>query len=214
MASRRAPEYRTLASLSRVRLLNALFDKPDSTVEELAEVTELHPNTAREHLNRLIVSGYVRSRTQHGTTPGRPKLTYTTETDRNDPIQAEKREAATQRARYLRWLLPLAAQPPESTAIGRQVDMLEDHLDQSGFQTTVEADNYHVTVHLCPFEELARQNPEVCQAHSHLIDLALQREDGPLEVDELHSLDPEDGCSVDLRCHHAGAVRRPPLAHS
>jgi predicted ArsR family transcriptional regulator len=201
MASHRAPDYRTLASLSRVKLLNALAEKDSLTVEELAEATGLHPNTAREHLHRLIDTGFVSSRTRPGTTPGRPRLTYTTEVDRDDPIQAEKMRAATQRAEYIRWLLPTTTVTQKSTATNRQVDMLEDHFDQCGFDATVDTDSLSVKVHVCPFEKLARDHPEVCRAHFHLIGLTLHRVDGPLEADALHRLDPVDGCSVDLRRH-------------
>lgn len=175
------------------------------TVEELAEATGLHPNTVREHLHRLIDSGFVSSRARRGATAGRPRLTYTTEVDRDDPIQAKKMRAATQRAEYTRWLLPTTTVAQEPTAISRQVDMLEDHFDQCGFDATVDVDSLQLKVHVCPFEKLARQNPEVCQAHFHLIDLVMHRVDGPLETDRLHRLDLVDGCSVDLRCHPVDA---------
>lgn len=205
MASHRAPDYRTLASLSRVRLLNALAESGFLTIEELAEATGLHPNTTREHLHRLIDAGYVRSRTQPGSTPGRPKLTYTSEVDRDDPVQVEKLRGATRRAEYTRWLLPMASKTDEPTAMSQQLDVLEDHFDQCGFDATVDTGAGHITVYKCPFESLARQNPEVCQAHYHLIDLALQRVDGPLGVDSLHRLDPVNGCSIDLHCERANA---------
>ena len=77
MASRRVIAYRALASDKRVSMLHALqrSDGPLG-VDELAAAVGLHVNTAREHLERLIDSGFVASAPELRTTRGRPRILY------------------------------------------------------------------------------------------------------------------------------------------
>jgi predicted ArsR family transcriptional regulator len=77
MVSRRVSAYRALASDKRVSMLHALqrSDGPLG-VDELAAVVGLHVNTAREHLERLIDSGFVASAPELRTTRGRPRILY------------------------------------------------------------------------------------------------------------------------------------------
>ena len=77
MVSRRVSAYRALASDKRVSMLHAL-QRSDSPlgVDELAAAVGLHVNTAREHLERLIESGFVASERELRTTRGRPRILY------------------------------------------------------------------------------------------------------------------------------------------
>lgn len=77
MVSRRVSAYRALASDKRVSMLHALqrSDGPLG-VDELAAAVDLHVNTAREHLERLIDSGFVASAPELRTTRGRPRILY------------------------------------------------------------------------------------------------------------------------------------------
>lgn len=77
MVSRRVSAYRALASDKRVSMLHALqrSDVPLG-VDELAAAVGLHVNTAREHLERLIDSGFVASEPELRTTRGRPRILY------------------------------------------------------------------------------------------------------------------------------------------
>lgn len=77
MVSRRVSAYRALASDKRVSMLHALqrSDGPLG-VDELAAAVGLHVNTAREHLERLIESGFVASEPELRTTRGRPRILY------------------------------------------------------------------------------------------------------------------------------------------
>lgn len=77
MVSRSVSAYRALASDKRVSMLHAL-QRSDSPlgVDELAAAVGLHVNTAREHLERLIDSGFVASEPELRTTRGRPRILY------------------------------------------------------------------------------------------------------------------------------------------
>ncbi|WP_176980793.1 helix-turn-helix transcriptional regulator [Paramicrobacterium humi] len=199
MATPLAANYRTLSSISRIDLLHMLMTRGTLSVDELAEATGLHANTTREHLHRLIDAGFVRSETLHKDSRGRPRLLYTAVTDPDDPHRAERVKQAFERADQVRRLVsPATASEPVSAA-DRQLDLLEDHMDECGFDASVDADELRLTVHECPYDKLAADHPQVCQVHYGLLSASIDQIDGPLEASELHARDPHTGCWVRLR---------------
>jgi predicted ArsR family transcriptional regulator len=77
MISRRVSAYRALASDKRVAMLHELQRRGEPLgIDELAISVGLHVNTAREHLERLIDSGFVESKPEQRTTRGRPRILY------------------------------------------------------------------------------------------------------------------------------------------
>lgn len=69
--------FRALASDKRVAMLRALQERDEPMdVAALATVVDLHVNTVREHLDRLVASGLVTSAPEVRTTRGRPRLLY------------------------------------------------------------------------------------------------------------------------------------------
>jgi predicted ArsR family transcriptional regulator len=59
-------------------------------------------------------------------------------------------------------------------------------MDQCGFDAAINTDASQMTMHECPFSELAKDNPQVCQVHFALVKDALQLMDGPLEALAVH----------------------------
>ncbi len=199
MASRRPRTYfKTLTALSRINLLHALQVNGSMTVTELAAATELHENTAREHLHSLIDAGFVRSESIPRTSKGRPKILYRAATHPDDPARRARQHAAEVRTERFHRLMPLHDVGSGRTALDRQLDMLDDHMDQCGFDAEITADASRMTMHGCPFAELARENPQVCQVHFALLRDGLQLADGPLEAQALHPFSGPDECTVDL----------------
>lgn len=198
MASRHLPDYRTLASLSRVNLLHELQERGAKTITELAEATGLHHNTAREHLHRLIDAGFVDSEPVPTVTKGRPKLRYRAARGADNPARQARLESAERRTMLVRRMLPVADVTEERTPKTRQLDALEDHMDQCGFDAEIDADNTHMVMHDCPFADIAKDNPQVCQVHFALVQDALDVADGPLQAKELHPFAAPKLCTVDL----------------
>ena len=198
MATRHLPDYRTLASLSRINLLHELQQHGSKTITELANATGLHHNTAREHLHRLIDAGFVDSEPVPSVTKGRPKLRYRAARGSDNPAKRARQESAARRTELLRRMLPMADVTQVQTPKSRQLDSLDDHLDQCGFDGESHEDNTRVTMHDCPFSDLARNNPQVCQVHFALVQDALNVEDGPLHATKLHPFSSPMKCIVDL----------------
>ncbi len=194
----RPQDYRTLASLSRITLLHELQQHGQKTVDELAHVTGLHHNTAREHLHRLIEAGFVTSEPLPSPGKGRPKLIYSAAQGERGQHAQERAAAAHRRTAALPPLLPIRAVSNPRTAAARQLDLLDDHMAQCGFDADIDADGSRMTMHHCPFGELARAHPEVCAVHFELVKDALHLVNGPVQARALHPFSGPGDCTVDL----------------
>lgn len=184
------------------------------TVGDLAEAAGLHPNTAREHLQRLVDDGFITCQPEARETKGRPRMLYSASAGSATPgsVRAIKAEAAQRRADLVRTLLPLT--PATTSPRQCQIDALDDHLDASGFDSDHDPDGTHVHLHDCPYSEMVKDHPEVCTVHFGLIKTLLEQTDGPLQADQLHPLVGPDICTLDLleqvREPAAGKAASPP----
>lgn len=166
--------YKALDSLSRINLLHELQTTGSLTITELSDATGLHPNTAREHLHRLIEAGLVRSETIPRAGKGRPQLRY----------HAEHRTAAKYADKRM-------------TGRAQQLDVLDSHMDQCGF-AKIDLHDTTMTMHNCPFATLAHEHPQVCEVHFTLVKAALTAVDGPLQARELRRFTQPTVCEVDI----------------
>ncbi|TFD06211.1 MarR family transcriptional regulator [Cryobacterium sp. TMT1-66-1] len=201
------PSYKTLASLSRMNLLYQLHSRGTMTVNDLAEAAGLHPNTAREHLDRLINDGFVTCAPEARDSKGRPKVLYSAAggvSTELGSIRARKIEAAQERADQLRRMLPLlpvgqsALAGCSGPAAQRQLDALDDHLDQAGFDASVAASGEQLNLRDCPYSEMVKDHPEVCGVHYRLIQGVLEQADGPLRAIGLNLIDAPHLCVIDV----------------
>jgi predicted ArsR family transcriptional regulator len=198
-SSHPASSYRTLASFSRIRLLSFLQQRGTMTVGDLSEATGLHHNTTREHLHRLIGDGFVTCSPEIKDSKGRPRILYsaTAGTDRADgPIREAKAEAAERHGEQVRRMLRVEA--VIHSPLQRQLDALDEHLDESGFDAKLDDDGEHVHLHECPYLDMVRLHPEVCRVHFGLLKGLLEVTRGPLSADALHPLVEPNTCTLDL----------------
>lgn len=196
-----------LASLSRVRLLFILQqDGSERSIDELAAAVGLHHNTVREHLQVLSDVGFVLTRSEHRASRGRPRVLYSARTgDENtvDPIAARTLEAARMRADLLRRYLASGEDDVLSDCAGaqanEQLDLLEDHLDQSGFDAIVDRSTLVVDVLTCPLMAMVEENRDlVCSVHFGIMQTMLRLPDGPLDAETLEPFRTPDRCRLHL----------------
>ncbi|WP_175558954.1 helix-turn-helix domain-containing protein [Sanguibacter gelidistatuariae] len=207
MAAPRTETFRTLASPSRVELLHLLQERDRRTLAELVEATGLHPNTVREHLQRLTRGGYVTSIVETRTTRGRPRTLYSAATgadvETNDDV-ARKVASATERGdllrRYLESTVPTpTARLPEGAL--RQIDALDDHLDQSGFNACIDEAALRVDITDCPYQDMvAESHGMVCVVHLGLVRTVLSQAGGPVTARALLPFSGPGCCTLSLEC--------------
>ncbi len=167
---------------SRLRLIEILKRRSMASVTELSQAVGLTPVTVRHHLESLILEGIVAPpvpRRKAG--PGRPEMVYVL-TDRADRLTPRNYgelcacllqavgEGTTRPDGLLRAAGSRLAN--ESTGGSRPARLTSalNLLDQRGYFPTVEQDAGATTIVLanCPYLEVARAMPEMCQ-----FDLAL-----------------------------------------
>lgn len=182
-----------ISSFSRVRLLHLVQSRGQRTIGELCEATGLHPNTVREHLQRLIEGGYVIQATEHRTTRGRPRTLYSAATgtgDASSPIARNKAKAAAERGDLLRRVLPASA--ASAAVLGReatyQLDALIEHLEESGFEPVVDDEQLTVDLSPCPHAAgRAEDRPMLCSVHLGLMQGVLAEAGGPLAAEAVRT---------------------------
>jgi len=214
---------RVLACGSRMQILQLLQERQRPLpVDEIAAGVGLHVNTAREHLDRLVASGFVEREVEHRTTRGRPRMLYRS-------IDAAAVAAIDSKARAhlvsllldgygkqmespvssaemagITWAAELGC--PGSEPAGdderdgrEQFAALRRHLEELGFEPETIVEESELALHHCPFADIqGERRGVICGAHLGLARGILQRHQGPLAVDELVSRDHGDHCVLRL----------------
>ncbi len=178
--------YSAISSFSRVRLLQLIQQRPRRTVAELCEATALHPNTVREHLQRLIDGGYVVAEPEHRSTRGRPRVLYSAASAREaiSPVARRKAEQAAARADVMRRVMPWTRTNASlPTAAVHQLDALVDDLAEAGFDPALDEDALTVDLTPCPHAGApAQDRATLCAVHLDLMAGVLAQAGGPLRV--------------------------------
>jgi predicted ArsR family transcriptional regulator len=181
-------------------MLHLIQKQPRRTVAELVAATDLHPNTVREHLQRLIDDGYVVAAPELRTTRGRPRVLYSAADGAasSSAVQRRKVKESAARGDLMRRVLP-GAPPRLDTDALHQIDALVDDLVDSGFDPVV--DETELTVELTPCAQAEAQvshRSVLCGVHLALMQGVLAEARGPLSVDGVRSTcDPRE-CIVQL----------------
>ena len=223
MSDRHLGALRVLACASRTRIYQLLQnDGGAMPVEDVALGVGLHVNTAREHLDRLVASGFIEREAEHRTTRGRPRILY-----RSVGSAAVAAVDARAREQLVRLLLdgygkamespgraaeeageawagelgcPGASSSDDDAAdLEDQLGALRRHFEDLGFEPEFDMDTLELHLRHCPFEDVARDRRDVvCGAHAGLARGVLTRHEGPLSVDRLEPLVESQHCVLHL----------------
>ncbi len=230
MSDRHLGALRVLACASRTRIYQLLqSDGGAMPVEEVALGVGLHVNTAREHLDRLVASGFVERETEHRTTRGRPRILY-----RSVGNAAVAAVDARTREHLVRVLLDgygKAVKSPGGAAeeageawasqldcpgsrssgddhidLETQVAALNRHFEDLGWEADIDLDALEVHMRHCPFASVAGERREVvCGTHVGLTRGVLARHEGPLGFDRVERPADLDHCVMHLTGPRGGS---------
>ncbi len=193
---------------SRARALRALQDagRPIG-VQEMSALLELHPNTARIHLDALTDAGLVSRERQQRDTPGRPRTVYAAapggaqDGPRNYRMLSqvltsvlaaslpEHGEVTLEAGRAWGRYLSQRPIPYQQVDAEGTVDQLHTLLAQVGFAPErggTRSTPRPIRFRNCPFREVAEDHPDiVCTIHLGIMQGALDEMDSPLTADRL-----------------------------
>lgn len=210
-------------SRAQARVLTVLREQPEPvTLSGLSDVTGLHPNTLREHLEALESRGLLRRAQAAPAGPGRPAWLYEATADRSaghseyaglagalaatihrtsaDPA-ADAALAGTDWGHELAAGHGRPAVPEEAGARGQVVSLL----DEIGFAP--ESDSTHAEVRLtqCPLLETAVRYPDVvCNVHLGIVRGALEEFGADPGPAELYPFSEPGACRLRLTASPAG----------
>jgi predicted ArsR family transcriptional regulator len=181
---------------------------------QIAEQLDLHPNTVRPHLERMREVGLLDVITDARGAVGRPQHRYSLAADA--PALGLEPAAFPVLARMLLRLAATAGLPAaDAIDAGREhgavaaaradrsvpcEDALVLELATLGFDPETVADEDGVTIGFtrCPFEELARANPDlVCSLHRGLVEGFVEARRGG-EVVAFHDIADRTPCQVEI----------------
>lgn len=217
--------YRALADPKRRHLIRLLEDSErPMEVGALAASVGLHPNTVRNHLDLLSRAGLVEREPEKRTTPGRPRILYSSSSqDGRSPgaegykflsevlagfieTTVEDAAAAVEEAGRA-WGRYLVDRPAPNVRLesSRVVQQMVSTLVDLGFapEETGTADHVLIKLHDCPFREIVRRHGEVvCSIHLGILRGAAEELGGSVTVDKLSPLVEPSLCLVGLsaRC--------------
>jgi len=210
-------------SRAQARVLTALRAQPEPvTLSELSAVTDLHPNTLREHLEALQRSGLLRREPAAPAGPGRPAWLYRAA----EPGSAGHSEYAGLAGALAATIHRTSADPGIDAALagtdwghelaaGRGRPGLSEEagarsqvvalLEEIGFAP--ESDSTHAEVRLtqCPLLETAVRYPDVvCNVHLGIVRGALEEFGADPEPAELYPFSEPGACRLRLAANPAG----------
>ncbi len=203
-----AAGYSAISSYSRVEIMHLVQQRARRPIAELVEATGLHPNTVREHLQRLIDAGYVVAETERRTTRGRPRVLYPAASGQDEassPIAARRAQDAARRGDLLRRVYPTGESENLEPDALHQLDALVEDLGAAGFDPLVDEKALTVDLTPCPHATTADHRGTLCRVHVGLMDGVLAQAGGPLKVDGIAaSCDPAQ-CVVQLSVQPAAS---------
>jgi predicted ArsR family transcriptional regulator len=226
-----APDTGSPLGQSRARVLELLRAAHSPLgVQEVANRSGLHPNTARFHLDGLVEAGLATREPQARAAPGRPSMAYRAAgssgpaggrryrllaemlTSLISGTMPEPGKAAEQAGRE--WGAYLTEEPPPYQRPGAHeaIGELSAILDELGFAPDAVADGrqYRLCLRQCPFREVAQQHRDiVCALHLGLMKGALARMRAPVTADRLEPFVEPSLCVAHLTARDEPGPRQP-----
>jgi predicted ArsR family transcriptional regulator len=214
-----APDTGIPLGQTRRRVLGLLRAASPLGVQEVADRTGLHPNTARFHLDALAEAGLAIREPQPRATPGRPSMAYRA-TGGGEPAGARRYRLLAEMLTSLitgvmpdpgsaaaaagrEWGAYLTQQPPpyQRPGTSEAIERLTAIMEELGFAPQAVADGrrYRLCLRQCPFREVAQQHQDVvCALHLGLMQGALAQMRAPVTADRLEPFTEPDLCVAHL----------------
>lgn len=209
-------------SSARRRVLSVVESAPRSglTAQEVATELGLHVSTARHHLDALVEADVLAASSERSGTVGRPKRRY----HAPDTVQDATADGVRALAAVLTRLVATRGElsPVEAGRRWAHANLqpgqpwlaeVSETLALWGYShvvTQVDGDTASMSLHYCPFRDLARDAPEVvCGVHAGLLRGAMEVAGVTAPEVLLEPFVEPDVCSATLTARHTGTGGNP-----
>lgn len=184
-----------LSSKANLLRLIAERDSP-TTIQELCELSGLHPNTVRTHLDSLLAAGEIEREQAPSHGRGRPLWVYRPAVVKVSPYEMLAQILASQLGRVddpsltartaQRWADVAANQTQVAASdCDEAVDHVAHSLRNVGFTISLNAMRDEVTITECPYASLVAEHPKICDVHAALVDELLTRSGQPVRAERI-----------------------------
>lgn len=194
-----------MADNTRMRVLVAVESaSAPQTIEEIADITGLHANTVRNHLEVLVAMEAVQREPLPASGRGRPRFAYrpaqtATPYENLASVLMEQladvsTDESTVRTAAERWA-GFAESGPSVDSPDAAVDTTVQALNRLGFTATPSDVGDAIVLHTCPYADLAERNPIICDIHAALISRLLESTHQPVSLHAVE-IEPRPGMCV------------------
>ncbi len=206
---------------SRLEILRIINERPNSTVNDIADSLGLAPISVRYHLNLLERDGFIDTRKVRGsvgrpfntyaiTTTGREQLPHSYDLLAERMLEQVKQFATPQQieAMFRGMAETLTAERGQTLANAsteQKIDTLIEMLGAEGFLTRWEEANGDLVLkeYNCPYQRVRQNHPEICQLDKQIISSVLQ---APVELNTCIA-DGDECCTYHVKS--SGALINP-----
>lgn len=166
------------------------------SIRELCDVSGLHPNTVRTHLDSLLAAGEIEREQAPSQGRGRPLWLYRSAVAKVSAYELLAQILASQLGRAdepaltakagKRWA-DMAETPGNAPAedCDDAVDQVAHSLRNVGFAVSLNPMRDEVTITECPYASLVAEHPKICDVHAALISELLTRSGQPIRSERL-----------------------------
>jgi predicted ArsR family transcriptional regulator len=182
---------------SRGNLLRFITEQESTvSIQELCDLTGLHPNTVRTHLDSLLAAGEIEREQAPSQGRGRPFWLYRTAVKRVSPYEMLAEILASQLGHADEPALTLRAAEKWANAAEAEgvliavdcdeaVDQVAHSLRNVGFTVSSNPMRDELTITECPYASLVEQHPKICDVHAALISELMSRSGQPITIKSL-----------------------------
>lgn len=179
---------------SKENLLRLITEESGAlTIQQLCDLSGLHPNTVRTHLDSLVAGGEVEREQIPSKGRGRPLWAYHAAVAKVSPYEMLAQILAAQLGRADEpGLTAQAAKHWADVAVNQgsaepkdcdeAVDQVAHSLRNVGFTVSLNPMYDEVTITKCPYASLVAEHPRICDVHAALVSELLIRSGQPISV--------------------------------
>ena len=180
---------------NHLRLITAR--KTPVGIQELSDLSGLHPNTVRTHLDSLLAAGEIEREQAPSAGRGRPLWLYRAAVKKPSPYEmladalvhqlGQTDDPALMDHAAKRWADAAATgvssvTPPDGD---EAVDQLKRALQNVGFAVSSNPVGDEITITECPYAAIVEAQPRVCDVHAALVTELLSRSTQPITLKRL-----------------------------
>lgn len=180
---------------SRAKVVSAIQTSAQPmTVEQISQATGLHANTVRGHLEVLLASDVITRSMEASLSRGRPHWLYEIASTKPSPYQflaealsvqltqARNADLAQEVAEQWARVLPdsITAESPDAAVTDAAAALVE-----LGFTAQISPVGDAIALTQCPYADLVKDNPLICDIHASLVSKLLKKTGQPVFLETM-----------------------------